>query len=283
MAVTTSWQDLLRPGDATDFFSRATLPPFDPTAIGFHAGNALWLAELSRLVYRKDIEERDPPPQPTRAAFLASVGLRQRGFFQSRLTDTQALLVESDMPRFAVLAFRGTEQRPQDFVTDLRVLGKRLPDGGPRAHAGFEAALDSIWPAVDRELARVACPIYFTGHSLGAALATLAAARRAPWAAYTFGSPLVGNTAFAVSLAAVPVYRVVDDLDAVTTVPPEALGFRHVGELTRLKEGPAQSFAGIGGWLRRFFGPPKDLADHAPINYVDRVGAIVPAEEVVSV
>lgn len=283
MTTTTSWQDLLRPGDATDFFARAALPPFDPMAVGFNAGNALWLAELSRLVYRRDVEENDPPPQPRRAKFLASVSLRQRAFFRSALTETQAIIVESDSPRFAVLVFRGTEQRPQDFVTDLRVAGKRLLDDGPRVHAGFEAALDSVWSAIDRELSRITCPIYFTGHSLGAALATIAATRRAPWAVYTFGSPLVGNTAFVVSLSAVPVYRVVDDLDAVTAVPPEALGFRHVGELRRLREPRVTSTAGMSGWLRRFFGPPKNLADHAPINYVDRIAAVVPMEETVAV
>ncbi len=41
---------------------------------------------------------------------------------------------------------------------------------------------------------------------------------------------LVGNEAFAASLATVPLCPVVDDDDLVATLPPEDLGFRHAGE-----------------------------------------------------
>src|SRR5262249_14299388 len=111
---------------------------------------------------------------------------------------------------------------------------------------------------------------FYTGHSLGAALATLAATRRAPQAVYTFGSPRVGKEAFVRSLMSIPIYRVVDDEDVVTRVPPEILGFRHVGEVHTLKEPEVTSFPPVVQHppLSR---PPKPLADHAPVNYVDRI------------
>jgi len=274
MEPTTTWQDLLHPGEATDFFSRGAFRPFDPQAGAYNAGNALWLAELCRLVYRHDVEEQSPPPQPTRASFLAKAGLRQRCFFNSRKTDTQAILVEPAGPStFAVLAFRGTEQQLEDFISDLKV--GRPPLGGTAidVHEGFKEAIESVWPQVDAELSNLTCPLFYTGHSLGAALATLAAARRAPRAVYTFGSPLVGNEAFVASLRNVPVYRVVDESDAVTVVPPELLGYRHVGELQRLTAPRLQFSLNPFAWFRRLTGPPKPLADHAPINYVDRLRA----------
>lgn len=268
MGVTT-WHDLQFPGDATDFFARTPLPPFEPEASGYNTGNALWLAELSRLVYRRDVEEDGPAPQPSRTSFLARAGMRQRRFFNSFDTDTQAMLVEPiSGPAFAVLVFRGTEQKTRDYLTDLELGTLWLTGNKKGIHEGFAEALNSVWGSISMELSRLACPVFFTGHSLGGALATLAAARRAPKALYTFGSPRVGNAAFAASLAATPVYRVVDDEDIITTVPPEALGFRHAGAEQRLTA-PRQN----ASYLDRLLNPPKFLADHALVNYVDRIAA----------
>jgi hypothetical protein len=267
---TTTWQDLLHPGKGIDFFSRKEFPPFDPeAATEYNRANALWLAELSRLVYRQDIEEETIAPQPTRVGFLDKAGLKQRAFFLSQETDTQAMLVEPmAVPSFAILAFRGTQQNNKDFFTDLEFGKLPLNQKEIGVHKGFREALDSVWKEIEEELSRLTCPVFYTGHSLGAALATLAASRRAPQAVYTFASPRVGNEAFADSLRNLPVHRVVDDEDAVVLLPPEALGFRHVGTLQLLiepKDNP--SFPRI----KRLGEPPKPLADHAPVNYVDRI------------
>ena len=266
MQTATTWDDLLRPGIATDFFSRNEFASFDPNANGYSRSNALWLAELSRLVYRHDEEEDTPPPQPTRTSFLEKNGFRQRQFFFSQETNTQAMLVEFDgaIP-FAVLVFRGTEQTAKDFIIDLKVGIPPFGKTGICVHKGFQEALDSVWNEIDAVLAQLTYPVFYTGHSLGAALATLAAARRRPHAVYTFGSPRVGNQAFVDSLAGAPIYRIVDDKDIVATVPLEAMGFRHVGAEHRLI-GPQSKFS-----LRYILNPPKPLADHAPTNYVDRI------------
>ena len=70
----TEWSDLFRPGEASSFLDRRPLPLFHPQATAFDANNAWWLAELSRLVYRHDIEESPFLPQPRRTDFLAQVG-----------------------------------------------------------------------------------------------------------------------------------------------------------------------------------------------------------------
>lgn len=266
MQTDTSWQALLHPGEATDFFLRRPFPEFDPATTAYSPVNALWLAELSRLVYRHDAEEDSPPPQPTRTHFLEDAGFTQKRFFHSKETGTQAMLVEfgGALP-FTVLVFRGTEHNIKDYLTDLEFGELSLAKNKKEAHAGFTEALDSLWRDMAAAIAPLNSPIFYTGHSLGAALATLAAARHPPSAVYTFGSPRVGNQAFIASLSNVPIYRIVDDEDIVTTVPSEALGFRHVGTELRL------SSLGQTPPLNHVFGPPKPLADHAPINYVDRL------------
>lgn len=134
-----------------------------------------------------------------------------------------------------VLAFPGTE-RKQDALVDLRVA--RVPFGGrtpaefaqtaeaadksgsvPLVHKGFndytQAALFSekledfhdmtLGEIIARDLRENPdCQLYLTGHSLGGAAATLAAARLADMGVQpgqleviTFGAPAVGNTAFA--------------------------------------------------------------------------------------
>jgi len=269
MATETTWQDLLQPGNATDFFARRKFVPFDPTRSDYCVANAAWLAELSRLVYRHDNEEDSPPAEPTRTSYLERVGLRQRRFFKAdtRLVRVRALLVESVNENFAALIFRGTEQNIKDFLTDLRVGPTTVTKPNEASvHLGFKAALDLVWSDIETELGRLGGPVFYTGHSLGAALATLAVARRRPHATYTFGSPRVGNRLFAESLAGSPVHRVVDDQDVVTTVPPEGLGYVHVGEPHILRE-PVPLAAQQINLLR----PPKPLADHAPVNYADRV------------
>lgn len=270
----TTWKDLLRPGDSTTFFDRDPLPTFAPSLAEYSPANAWWLAELSRLIYRHDVEEEPTPPRPARGSFLAKVALRQLAFFNSERTGTQAFLVQSmGAARWAALVFRGTEQDVRDFRSDLETLPIRVAgDGGARVHEGFELALDSVWPEVLPELTKLDCPVFYAGHSLGAALATLAAARRRPQAAYAFGSPRVGNEQFAAAFRSAALYRVVDDTDAVTDLPPEWMGFRHAGELHRIGPRPeVEARFDLLAWFRSLTGPPKRLADHAPINYVERL------------
>ena len=76
--------------------------------------------------------------------------------------------------------------------------------------------------------------MWFTGHSLGAALAIIATKR---WNAiaksqglYTFGSPGIGNKGFTKLFRNTHAIRFVHNQDIVTTVS-QAPNFRHVGEL----------------------------------------------------
>ena len=98
--------------------------------------------------------------------------------------------------------------------------------------------LDEIWEGEDmlyRYLSdeknkNPSLRIFFTGHSLGGALALIAASRF-PDAdcVYTYGCPRAGNKAFADSIKA-RVYRTVNNNDVVTTLPSKKILFDKTGE-----------------------------------------------------
>lgn len=274
--MTTTWAELLRPGDDNDFFDRAVLPPFDPELTGYDRGNAWWLAELSRLVYRHDVPEKEPLT-PSRQVFLAKAGLRERRFFNGPKNGGQAILVECEKPAWAAVVFRGTEQEIGDFAADLADLRVTPDPNVVDVHSGFKAQFDEIWDAIAIELAQLDCPIFYTGHSLGAALATLAAAKRPAQACYAFGCPLVGNSAFARETQRLPIHRIVGGRDIVTAVPPPQLGFVHAGTEHRI--GIAKTRPALTTTILRVLRtvarihkePPRYLADHAPKNYVRRL------------
>ncbi len=264
--MSATWNDLLHPGEARDFFSRRPFPVFHPTDSRYNPDNARWLAEFSRLAYR------DPPlPLPLGNHFPANAQVRHT-LFVSTATNTQAMLVEFDGETpFAVLAFRGTAYGVKNILTDLNVGKITLGNQKVHVHEGFLSALESVWCQIEPALALLTCPLFFTGHSLGAALATLAAARHVPTALYTFGSPRVGDAAFVDALDGIAnrIHRLVVDDDVVASLPPLVLGFEHVGVLKILHAAPRHGW-GISGLIHFLTHPAKPLADHAPISYVDR-------------
>src|SRR6185436_15370710 len=108
-------------------------------------------------------------------------------------------------------------------------------------HAGFRNALERVWTPLVEKLTPLAGSrsVWFSGHSLGAALATLAADRFPATAGVcTLGSPRVGDRAFAAAFDArfgARALRYVNDSDVVTHVPPPLpLPYAHVGELRQI-------------------------------------------------
>ncbi len=251
-ALDHSWRALTRPGLGESWFDADVAAP--AAADAYDPLLAWWCAELSRLIYRHD----------GRDDILRRAGLRE-GVFHSRAGTHGAVVVPVDDAPDATsyLVFRGSSEL-RNWLTDFDTVTVAWPDGG-RVHRGFVRALDRIWaelePALDDAPGRVA----FCGHSLGAALATVAAARRRPEALYTFGSPRVGTTDFGASLDDVAAHRIVNHHDLVTRVPPSTapMKFAHVGELHTISA--EQVHARVP---RPFGGPPRPLADHAPVNYV---------------
>lgn len=154
-------------------------------------------------------------------------------------TDTHGYLAEADDG--ILLAFRGSLSIP-NWLVNLSF--DRVPCSfGSRVagtvHAGFARAWHEVRPQVlPWVLARPRGPLRITGHSLGGALALLAAMDLAALGlpvetVHTFGAPRVGDAAFA-SFQPLPVERWVNAQDPVPLVPwSQTLlgGYQQLGRL----------------------------------------------------
>jgi len=129
-----------------------------------------------------------------------------------------------------VVAFRGTEpSQTSDILADLKATHK---DG---FHSGFLDEYRKLEIDIHVEVARQQNikekPVYITGHSLGAAMASICAFHMPKATAlYTFGCPRNASWFKAKELK-VPHFRVVNNNDIVARVPPVLFGFKHHGEL----------------------------------------------------
>jgi hypothetical protein len=288
LATDCSWKGLTRPGAASDHFTMNQQPPFAPHARTFNLANAFWLSEISRLIYRRsDGEAGETVAGPSRNDILMRAGLRETLFLNRQ--ETQCALIRTlphHRPPFAVLVFRGTTGLRNWFL-DLDVRPERL---APRAvvHRGFVEALHQVWQDLQPQLENIAEPLYMTGHSMGGALAQLAAWYHPPWAVYAIGAPRVGDTGFAARMASVPIYRLVNGRDVVTDLPPSTrlLSFRAAGRMVHIdRKGricemepggePANCFESgrlsMSALGERWYNPPGFLVDHAPINYSAKI------------
>ena len=254
-------------------------------------------AEMARLAYcRSDINFA--LNQARIAAELARIGFAVAGFFESQgkpqEKGTHCFLAVRQDQQLAVVAFRGTDKDdPTDLADDINALKTPWERGG-QVHAGFAGALADVRPRLEQALKTIPCRMLFTGHSLGAALATLLASVKAPNALYTFGSPLVGDSGFVATLNGVNCFRYVDCCDIVTRIPPEELGYQHVGDPYYIAQDRGVTFNPGNDFIKRdrleaFYEYPckyeawkkenvgvRELADHAPVNYVSAVTAARP-------
>lgn len=194
------------------------------------------------------------------------LGFRSRMFKSAH--DVAFLLVG---PRFNVLVFRGSDDLA-DLVSNLKRSlvspGKaaRLHIGsGERVHHGIHSDFAGIWPEIREHLQLLSGPVYYTGHSRGAALATLAARFLPPDRLVTFGSPRIGNKAFSAAVKCC-VERFVHGGDLVTRLPK--WGYVHVGGRRHLDAGRVVVSASLKGAPWRLF---RGLADHSMVAYLEAV------------
>ena len=223
-------QESLPPYEDYDYFQGSKKYVFQHSATSFNLINAWWLAEASTLVYSGESFVRSR---------FREAGLTEVKFFDKQ--STQCYVANND--KFAIVAFRGSEIWEKNGKFDLRkVIADFLADVDIRltdwqqsgkVHRGFKEALDEAWPDLlphIRKLQGKGCKIWITGHSLGAALATLCAGRYGTvQGVYTFGSPRVGNEVFKENFD-LKLYRFVNNEDIVPRVPPQGV-YVHVGEL----------------------------------------------------
>ena len=167
-----TWNNLYYPPANYAYFEGSDRVGFEPGARDFSWRNAWWLAEASLLAYVQDRTWGEIKAILVRAGFEDA---KQIGPDPAK--STKGFLAWRSGPApFAIVAFRGTDKGdPRTLKTDMD-LEPEARDGYT-AHRGFLKALDLVW---DSEVAPAlaaflrlhpGAPVYFTGHSLGAALA----------------------------------------------------------------------------------------------------------------
>jgi hypothetical protein len=267
--LSPTWKNLFFPPerDQYTYFAHASGHPFNgpkPEGVLFDPARAAWAADAAMLAYGRF--GATPMTVDEVHSILENAGFTQHeliGNWTPEGKGTQGFFAADD--QFAILAFRGTERDDLgDLIWDLQpltVAEPPLPNGRGAfrvvarvaafleqrlmsecvAHEGFQRALEEVWPITERLINeyRAAHPnaeICFTGHSLGAALATLAVSRFQGGAAslYTIGCPRVGNSVFCDRVrerAGLGAFRFVNGDDLVTHVPIEAPFYQHAPQL----------------------------------------------------
>jgi triacylglycerol lipase len=262
---------------------------FNPVATKYDPHNALWIGKAAALAY-----------QDAAAVQAGLPGLKVQ-CVSNPATDTEGFVAGSDA--FILVAFRGTQaEELEDWLTDLDA----VPVDGPvgEVHKGFYDALSSVWNdlvAALQGMRQDGQPLWITGHSLGAALATLAAARLLKEnvvgsisGLYTFGQPRTGDPAFAAwfdGLMRARMFRFVNNNDIVPHVPLPPL-YKHVGTFLYFdSDGKIQADEGFWGELKEGLeGEAKSLLegkfkpdlieDHFMKNYLARLEENVGVEAV---
>lgn len=227
---------------APDEYDAAAFNGFDASTGGFKIGNAralMWMAQLAYETHQPSTIQVVSGKWSFSSAIpftISKTGLN--GSFETCGVIAERLDA-------VILAFAGTDP---GVWQNLATISDARPTAQTDTHAGFElaagAAAEKVAQAtqISRQSQK---PLFISGHSLGAALAALAAQMvvaegPAPRAVYTFGMPRVGGSRFQASYDAnlgEVTYRLVHGDDLVARVPMSSLGFRHVGQLLQCAAG----------------------------------------------
>ncbi|MER6507331.1 lipase family protein [Nonomuraea sp. NPDC001636] len=215
------------------------------TAITFdHAATGYTLAQARRLAHAAALAYKDEPEVRATAngwGFDRVRCFRVPHTAPFPLEDTQAYVAASD--HMIVVAFRGTQpEELRDWLSDANTLLTPYTAADGNIHAGFYRALDVVHPALLHTLEEWHTPrqsLWFTGHSLGGALAMLAAARThfedptlLADGVYTYGQPRTCCPKLAAAYDQAfggRTFRFVNNNDIVAQLPPAPL-FHHVAE-----------------------------------------------------
>ena len=247
-------------------FDGSDAHPFEPAATGVSRVNAWWLAEAALLSYW---------PLAIANARFRSAGL-ETGFIEQGGVQCYVSVGSA----FVIVSFRGTEVDDlQDVFDDARFALVRWNETGAKVHHGFRAAFERVEARLAGALASIGPErtVWFSGHSLGGALAVLAADRfdRAN-GILSIGSPRVGNAAFATTFTerfGNVTARYVSNRDLVTRVPPRRpFGYEHVGELRQIDpngdvRGAAPPALALTDRIRDLGRTQDALLDHMPRGY----------------
>jgi triacylglycerol lipase len=238
---------------------------------------ALLMAELSMIAYNDEAEAR-------RAA--RAIGFPEAVLIAHDGSEAYRFRNEHDV----VLACRGTQPNQwNDIEADANAVMSLVGSFG-YVHTGFNREVEDLWPWLELLLEVEPRPVWFCGHSLGGAMATICAFRcrtsaltNSPMEVHTFGSPRVGCKRY-VKHAETSHFRWVHNNDIVARVPPTWMGYRHSGKEVYLnRNGKIRKLRGFlrsldrcRGLLRGLLTFKLDfLSDHSIHQYAQHLATAV--------
>jgi hypothetical protein len=223
---------------------------------------ALKMAQVSKHVYHSK-----PNGAPDDYAILSGLKLLDSDFKSVSGTSknsAQAILVEHE--RFLCMAFRGTDEW-EDWLDNIdgRQSNSEQAMFGD-FHRGFHRSCNDVWEFLDNGYKALRDkdreegthrPLFLTGHSLGGAMATVAAAKlvledRAFSSVYTYGQPRVvkrETAQFMSNECGAKYFRFQNNEDLVTRVPARLMGYSHVGSCLYIDVDGA-IHTDVGFWYR---------------------------------
>ena len=244
---------------------------------------ALLFAELSRVAYFTEYHA-------TRLA--KKLGFTTVEFYNIDGAEAYRFMNKRDM----VFACRGTQPKQfNDIKADARAFPVVAETIG-RVHGGFKGEVDKLWDKIQEDIIREhhKRDLWFTGHSLGAAMSTILASRCRgelgivnPVELHTYGSPRVGWKNY-INHFPIKHYRWVNNADIVTRVPFWFMGYRHHGICKYFNHWG--NLRNITGWQRTkdvwrgiFKGIQNlkfdSVADHNPKEYIKHIKKMVDGKE----
>ncbi len=238
---------------------------------------SLLFAELANIAYL---------PVERASQLARRLGFDQVEFYDRDGSQMYRLECRTD----CVIVCRGTEPTEwNDVKADVDAVSVFAETVG-RVHRGFKKEVDDLWPPLERALVDNEKTLWFAGHSLGGAMATICAGRcflshirSMPHTLYTYGSPRVGNRTY-INYCEIDHIRWVNNNDIVARVPPSWFGYRHSGrEMYLNAHGQLRQ---LNGWqrtkdrLRGFFGGLRDFRidpffDHQMGCYIESIHRMV--------
>lgn len=227
-----------------------------PYKTSLDPGNAYWMARIANQVYQT---VSDGNQLPNEYSILNNLKAEDDDFVSVKGVDknsAQAAIIEHK--DYICLAFRGTNELA-DWLDNINIFSTKALFGD--FHRGFWQSVEDIWQMLMAHLNKLQAvckrPIFITGHSLGGAMATIAAARfihedKPFTSVYTFGQPrtLTRDTAYIFNSECKDrFHRFHNNNDIVTRVPTRFMGYSHIGSYLYISEEKA-IHAETGFWFR---------------------------------
>ena len=159
---------------------------------------------------------------------------------------------------FLCMAFRGTNELA-DWLDNINAFSTKELFG--EFHRGFWNSVEDVWQLINDKFRHLQKqkerPLFITGHSLGGAMATIAAAKfvhedKPFTSVYTFGQPrtLTRETARVFNTECKSrFFRFHNNNDIVTRAPARMMGYSHIGSYLYISE-EKEIHQEAGFWFR---------------------------------